>query len=98
MLLCKDITSVQAKRITTDYVGKWISVEGKLENVMEGLEGRHSVMLEIPRDRFSSTIYLDFGRPEPILEHLQIGAPVKAIGRIERIRELSMELLEAELV
>lgn len=101
MLLCKDKTGLQAKRLTAGYIGKWISVEGGVANVSETTYGTTYAAINAPIDggQYSGgLVWLAFARPEPVLETLEKEEVIRAIGRIELIKELSVELEECELV
>jgi hypothetical protein len=97
MDLCKDKTALQAKRLTDIYVGKWLNVEGSLVNVSENTDGSHYASIRPTTDGFA-TVWISFAKPEPILETLSVGANVRAVARIDRIRELSLDLEEGELI
>lgn len=97
MALCKDKTTIQAQRLTAGYIGKWIGFEGKLANVSELSNGAHYAAIDISGETGFETLWVEFAGAVPPLEAMEKGAPVRVVARIEKIKELSMDLESGEL-
>lgn len=101
MALCDGKTAMQAEALTNVYVGKWIEISGSLTNISDHGESLYvsvNVATVFSGMRTTATVWLTFKGDRDFLEMLQKGAQLVAIGKIRRIRNVSMDFDDCELI
>lgn len=95
MRLCGKLMRVEIDRVTAPYVGKWIKVAGKIEDI-DGAHGRTMVTMRLPggqrwRAKFDSPEWIDKLNVQPK------GSPVKVFGKIDTVYPDRLYLTDCEL-
>jgi hypothetical protein len=103
----KDHTDVQAQKLVEPYIGKWIRVSGKLNNVMSSSEHFVQVTFQPAKTLFErdtedpddwAMVWMYFPKDqEADLALLPRGAPLTVLGRIDRIDAVNVHLQDCEL-
>jgi hypothetical protein len=85
-------TSIQADALAAMYIGKWMSVTSDVSNVYKTGSGVHRVLAYAG----NRIISFDFGKNQQVA-YLVSGSTFTAIGEIEGISRLSVDLIKCEL-
>ena len=95
MNLFKGQTKLSASKQLAAYLGKWMTVEGKVNNVSRAGQ---SVLVMLGEAPAIEMIMLDFTYDRERLEILQIGDQVTVAGKLTRADQFSIELRDCELL
>lgn len=90
-------TTVSARRLVQPYLGKWMKISGRFQNLGTLGSATYSVRLST---RFDHAYLFYFSKEswEHQLELLQIGQQVALVGKVTKIDEWSIVLEDCELV
>jgi hypothetical protein len=92
-------TTLITDRLVAPYLGKWIKVDGSIENIMEGYQSV-VVFLSVPKEFTRHfNLGLRFSKDwEQYLNHLRKGESLIAAGKIVEISSGSIELQNCEVL
>lgn len=96
MEIGKDETSLVADKLREPYLGKWIKVEGKVDNISRYPMGKFAVTIEI--GDLSQVRFLFDERWGEYLETMGKNFYIVAQGKIDDIRSYELRIEESELV
>ena len=89
-----DRTSVQADALATMYIGKWLTVTGKVANIFKVFDESYRVALSC--EPTNKLVTLNFGKNSQVI-HIPLGTTITARGKIEQIGRLGVDLTECEM-
>lgn len=99
---CVNKTDVHSAGVIRPYLGKWLRIHGRVNNISPREDGTSYVSLDVPYpfrgSELSRTVWLSFPGDRERLEVMHKGDPVSAIGKIMRVRSATMDLEDCELV
>jgi hypothetical protein len=91
-------TRLEGDRLTQPYLGKWIKISGRLEDISKGFFNGININLEMPFPRYDVQIRFDEEPWFEKLETIQIGQKIAIIGKIDFITPYAFCLKDCELI
>lgn len=99
-------TDLQASGLTKAFIGKRMSISGRLKNVTPGAAGGFGVLLdrdsevegEEEEEEAAASVLMTFpSTAREQLNHLRVGVPLRVVGRIANITRYYVSLEDCEL-
>ena len=87
-------TDVQARAMLADQIGKWINIEGPVNNVNAMGKG----IMVVLKTGDGGLIFCNFKEPSNDLVKLSVGTPVHIRGRIEELGPFTVMVEDCELL
>ncbi|HVI97591.1 MAG TPA: hypothetical protein VM657_00840 [Sphingomonas sp.] len=95
----RDKTEIQADRLASIYIGKWIEVSGKVSNVTSHGEDKVNVSLKAGKEAVElETVWMSFEGDKESLEILRIDDVVVVHGKIKKFGRFDVNLENCILV
>jgi hypothetical protein len=92
-------TQVQGDRLADPYIGKWMEISGSIE-IMTGLGAKATTITLSPYTvgHRGISVWMMFLTDRDRLETIPLGGELTALGRIEKVTQDEIKLLECQLL